>query len=118
MAVHIVARSEDVPEGGHLLLQLEGREIGLYRVNGEFFALNNYCPHQGAPMCAGYVSGTTLASGVYEYQHGRSGEIIRCPWHGWEFDIKTGLSLFSSRVRVKIYKVIVEDDQIGIVFGK
>ncbi|KKO54397.1 Rieske (2Fe-2S) protein [Paenibacillus sp. DMB20] len=118
MAVHFVAETADVPEGGHMVVQVEGREIGIYRINGEYYALNNYCPHQGAPMCAGYVSGTNLPSEVYEYEYARKGEIIRCPWHGWEFDIKTGKSLFSDRVRVKTYEVRIEDGRIGVVFGR
>ncbi|MVP02048.1 Rieske (2Fe-2S) protein [Paenibacillus lutrae] len=118
MAVHIVLDAADVPEGGHAVVELQGREIGIYRIGGHYYALNNYCPHQGAPMCAGYVSGTTMPSDVYEYEYAKKGEIIRCPWHGWEFDIKTGKSLFSDKVRVKSYEVRVTDGKIGIVLGK
>lgn len=117
MAVHDVLGTEDVPEGGHVLVEVEGREICIYRIGGEFYALHNYCPHQGAPMCAGLVSGTNLPSDVYEYEYSRKGEIVRCPWHGWEFDIKTGKSLFSERTRVKKYNLEIRDGRIGIVFG-
>ncbi|SDD13425.1 Ferredoxin subunit of nitrite reductase or a ring-hydroxylating dioxygenase [Paenibacillus sp. UNCCL117] len=118
MAVYDVLHADDVPEGGSALVRLEGREIVVYRVGGQYYALNNYCPHQGAPMCAGLVSGTTEPAGVYEYAYGREGEIVRCPWHGWEFDIKTGKSLFSERTRVKSYRVEVRDGRIGIVLGE
>ncbi|MGZ9583663.1 Rieske (2Fe-2S) protein [Paenibacillus marinisediminis] len=118
MAVHMVLNEADIPEGGRVVVQVEGREIGIYRIDGEYFALNNYCPHQGAPLCTGYVSGTNLPSSVYEYDYARKGEIVRCPWHGWEFDIKTGKSLFSDRVRVKTYEVEVRDGKIGVIFGK
>ncbi|MFK7696748.1 Rieske (2Fe-2S) protein [Paenibacillus sp. HJGM_3] len=114
MTVHYVADADDIPEGGHTVVTIEGRSIGIYRVQGEYYALHNYCPHQGAPMCAGYVSGTTLPSGVYEYEYGRAGEILRCPWHGWEFDIRTGKSLFSDKVRVRAYPVHVKDGKIGV----
>ncbi|MCV4234743.1 Rieske (2Fe-2S) protein [Virgibacillus sp. LDC1] len=118
MAVHYVLAEEDVPEGGHAVVNIEGREIGIYRVNGEYHAILNYCPHQGAPICAGLVSGTTLPSEVYDYEYGRAGEIVRCPWHGWEFDLQTGKSLFSDRIRVKKYKVEVQEGKIGVVMGR
>ena len=47
MAVHYVLAEEDVPEGGHAVVNIEGREIGIYQVNGEYHAILNYCPHQG-----------------------------------------------------------------------
>ncbi|MEK8129154.1 Rieske (2Fe-2S) protein [Paenibacillus filicis] len=115
MAVHDVLAEEDVPDGGCAVVQVEGREICVYRIDGSYYALNNYCPHQGAPICAGLVSGTNLPADVYRYEYSREGEIIRCPWHGWEFDIKTGKSLFSDRTRVKSYEVEVRDGRIGIV---
>ncbi|MDQ1912640.1 Rieske (2Fe-2S) protein [Paenibacillus sp. GD4] len=115
MAVHYVVDAADVPEGGHAEVKVGGRSIGIYRIGGQFYALNNYCPHQGAPMCAGLVSGTTLPSEVYQYEYGRVGEIIRCPWHGWEFDIKTGKSLFSEKIWVKTYAVEVSGGKVGIV---
>lgn len=118
MAVHYVLDAADVPEGGHAAVTIEGRQIGIYRINGEYYALNNYCPHQGAPMCAGLVSGTTLPSEVYQYEYGRKGEIIRCPWHGWEFDIRTGKSLFSDKIRVKKYDVEVQGGKIGVDLGR
>ena len=118
MVVHYVLAEEDVPEGGHAVVNIEGREIGIYRVNGEYHAILNYCPHQGAPICAGLVSGTTLPSEVYDYEYGRAGEIVRCPWHGWEFDLQTGKSLFSDRIRVKKYKVEVQEGKIGVVMGR
>lgn len=109
MAVHYVMDAADVPEGGRVIVQAAGKEIGIYRIDGQYYALLNYCPHQGAPLCAGHVSGTNLPSRVYEYIYGHQGEIVRCPWHGWEFDIKSGLSLFSDKVRVKRYEVRVDD---------
>jgi nitrite reductase/ring-hydroxylating ferredoxin subunit len=56
-----------------------------------------------------------LPSGVYEYEYGRSGELVRCPWHGWEFEIKTGKAVFSDKVRTRSYKVRVDEGKVGIV---
>lgn len=114
MTVHYVLEADAVPEGGHAVVTIEGRSIGIYRINGVYYALNNYCPHQGAPMCAGLVSGTTLPSDVYEYEYGKNGEILRCPWHGWEFDIRTGKSLFSEKIWLKTFDVSVLDGKIGV----
>ncbi|MCM3495962.1 MULTISPECIES: Rieske (2Fe-2S) protein [Paenibacillus] len=118
MAVHYVLTEDAIPEGGRAVVEIDGREIGIYRVNGEYHAILNYCPHQGAPICAGPVSGTTLPSEVYSYEYGREGEVVRCPWHGWEFDLRTGESLFSERIRVKKYKVEVHEGKIGIVMRR
>ncbi|WP_309118139.1 Rieske (2Fe-2S) protein [Paenibacillus sp.] len=115
MAVHYVLDADDVPEGGHTTVLVEGRDIVVYRIDGQFYALHNYCPHQGAPLCRGLVSGTNLPSDVYRYEYGREREIVRCPWHGWEFEIKTGKSLFSDRVRVKKYETDVLEGKVGIV---
>lgn len=118
MVVHYVLEENDIPEGGHAIVCVEGREIGIYRVNGQYHAIHNYCPHQGAPICAGLVSGTNLPSDVYKYEYGRAGEIIRCPWHGWEFDLHTGKALFSENVRVRKYEVEVSEGKVGVVLGR
>ncbi|MDF2658036.1 MAG: 2Fe-2S ferredoxin [Paenibacillus sp.] len=117
MAVHYVLEADDLEDGGRTIVSVEGREIGVYRIGGQFYAVHNYCPHQGAPLCKGVVCGTTLPSDVYKYEYGRGGEIVRCPWHGWEFDIKTGKSLISGKVRARTYKVEVSEGKVGIVIG-
>lgn len=117
MTVYPVAAVEELPVGTFRIVQIEGRSIGVYNVKGEYYAVHNYCPHQGAELCKGPVTGTTLESNVYEFIYGREQEILRCPWHGWEFDLKTGKSLFSDKVRTRTYPVVVEDGTIGIVIG-
>ncbi|AJY75614.1 Rieske (2Fe-2S) protein [Paenibacillus beijingensis] len=117
MTVHRVAEIEDIPEGTRKIVQVEGRSIGVYNVKGEYYALSNYCPHQGAELCKGPVCGTTLESNVYEYKYGRDQEIIRCPWHGWEFDIKTGKSLFNERIRTRTYPLKVKDGYLELQLG-
>jgi 3-phenylpropionate/trans-cinnamate dioxygenase ferredoxin subunit len=90
-------------------MTLEGRSVGVFNVSGEFYALKNSCPHQGAPLCLGTVTGMTLPSTPGEYLYGREGEILRCPWHGWEFDILTGKSVYDPhKCLVKTYDVAVE----------
>ena len=114
MSLHTVADIHDVPADRPLIVQVRGISIGIFNVQGQFFAIRNYCPHQGAELCRNTTCGTTLPSQVYEFQYGRNGEVIRCPWHGWEFDIKTGRSLFDERIRTKSYAVHVQDGKIAI----
>ncbi|MDF2722711.1 MAG: 2Fe-2S ferredoxin [Paenibacillus sp.] len=118
MAIHDIGAVSDIPAGTFKIVDIEGRPIGVYNVKGEFYAIHNYCPHQGAQLCRGPVCGTTLESRVYEYIYGRDGEVVRCPWHGWEFDLKTGKSLFNEKVRTRRYPVQIEGERIGIVIGK
>lgn len=117
MAIYALATKGDIPVGHNKIVEVEGRSICIYNVKGEYHAIHNYCPHQGAEVCKGPVCGTTLESEVYEFIYGRDQEIIRCPWHGWEFDLKTGKSLFSDKVRVRSYPVEIIDGQICIVLG-
>ncbi|OUS76708.1 2Fe-2S ferredoxin [Paenibacillus sp. MY03] len=118
MALYPVALEGEIPVGTNIVVEIEGRSIGVYNVNGEYFAIHNYCPHQGAEICKGPVCGTNMESEVYQFIYGRDQEIVRCPWHGWEFDLKTGKSLFSDKVRVRSYPMQIQDGQLFIAVGK
>ncbi len=111
MGRHIVGRVSEVGLGQRQIVEAEGRSIGVFNVDGSFYALKNSCPHQAAPLCLGSIKGMTMPSKPGEYIWARDGEILRCPWHGWEFDITTGRSIFNPhRTRVKAYDVTVESD--------
>jgi len=114
MGQHVVARAADIPPGGRKIVKVEGREVGVFNLGGTYYALKNVCPHQGARVCLGRVGGTTLPSAVHEFTYGLTGRILRCPWHGWEYDLTTGHSVFDPNVKVVTYPVAVEDDQILI----
>src|ERR1700722_5402707 len=112
MARHIVARSTDIPPGGNKVVTLEGRDVVVFHANGEFFALLNRCPHAGAPLdqAACVARLTSPEPGVY--QRSRVGELLRCAWHGWEFDMRNGQSWFDpKRVKVRTYPVVIEDGE-------
>jgi nitrite reductase/ring-hydroxylating ferredoxin subunit len=112
MGRHIIGRVSELPPGERQIVDIEGRSIGIFNVQGQYYALRNRCPHQGAPLCLGAIKGMALPSKPGEYLWGREGEILRCPWHGWEFDILTGRSIFNPhRVRVRTYEVTVEPDE-------
>jgi len=114
MGTHMVARVDEIPPGGRKIVRVEGREVGLFNLNGTFYALKNSCPHQGARVCLGRVVGTTLPVGVYEFQYSKEGQILRCPWHSWEYDITTGQSVFDPNVKVVTYPVEIVDGQIAV----
>ncbi|MGE3267993.1 MAG: Rieske (2Fe-2S) protein [Chloroflexota bacterium] len=111
MSRHVVCRVEELPPGEHKIISVRGRQVGVYNVNGEYHALLNRCPHRAAPLCQGVVTGLITSPAQYQRELTRDGEIVRCPWHGWEFDIKDGRSVFNPhRVRAKSYEVCVEVD--------
>lgn len=105
--VHIVARVDEIPPGSRKIVELDGREIGVFNVDGAFFAVRNRCPHMAGPLCDGYVSGALTSTAPGEYQFEPAGTIIRCPWHQWEFDMRTGQSWFDPSLRVRSYQATV-----------
>ena len=109
-----VAKASDVQPGERKIVEVEGRSIGLFNVHGTFIAVLNVCPHELAPVCLGRLGGTTLPSAPGQWIWGREGEILACPWHGWEFDLLNGACLTDKR-RLRMYEVTVEDDQIIIL---
>ncbi len=114
MARHVVGKVSEVTPGERRIVEAEGRSIGVFNVDGAFFALRNSCPHQAAPLCLGAVKGMTMPSKPGEYIWARDGEILRCPWHGWEFDLTTGQCLTDKR-KLRRYEVVEEDGQIFVI---
>lgn len=111
MTRHLVGPASELPPGSRKIVEVAGRSIGVFNVGGSFYALRNSCPHQGAPLCLGSIGGTAATSEPGEYTWGREGEILRCPWHGWEFDITTGKSVFNPhRMKVRSYDVAVSHE--------
>lgn len=109
MTEYIIANTEDLKPGQRMVVELEGRSVGIFNVDGEYFALLDQCPHAGAALCSfGTLYGKASAEtpdGEIEYHRSRS---IRCPWHQWEFDIRTGESFYDPQNdRVRKYKVDV-----------
>lgn len=93
-----VGRVEDVPVGrGATVELLDGTELALYNVNGEFHAIENFCPHKGAPLADGSLCG----------------HIVECGWHGWRFDVRNGAGL-TNGIAIESYNVVIEDGFIKI----
>jgi nitrite reductase/ring-hydroxylating ferredoxin subunit len=108
-----VAAVEEVPPGGVRIVSVDDRSVGIFNVGGTLYALANKCPHAGSPVCRGSVGGMSTADRPGgELRYGREGEILRCPWHGWEFDIASGRTITEPVKRIPTYPVFVEDGRI------
>ncbi len=109
MARHVVAAVQDLPVGQRKVLVIRGREIVVLNHEGEYFALLNRCPHEGGRLACGKLVGLVQSSEPGQYQYSRRGELLKCPWHGWEFDIRTGQSWCDpSTVKARSYPTVVE----------
>jgi 3-phenylpropionate/trans-cinnamate dioxygenase ferredoxin subunit len=109
MARHVVAPTSELPPGARTRVTLGGRPIVIFNVKGEYYALLDRCPHQAASLCEGHITGFAVGDGPGDYRLERAGEVIRCPWHGWEFDIKTGQSWFNpEQTRVRRFQASVQ----------
>lgn len=94
-----VGRVEDLPVGLSATIELDdGTELALYHVGEEFYALENFCPHRGAPLADGPVC-----------EHA-----VECNWHGWRFDVRTGACLNRAGENVETYTVTIEEGLIKI----
>jgi 3-phenylpropionate/trans-cinnamate dioxygenase ferredoxin subunit len=109
MARYVVATVEEIPPGARKIVKVAGREIGIFNIGKEFFALINRCPHEGGALCRGRLVGLMESDRPGEYRLTRHGEMLRCPWHGWEFDIRTGQSWCDPvNTKVRSYNITVE----------
>lgn len=98
MAWHKVAKTADFADGRAQLIEIGASKIALFRAEGVFFALDNACPHRGGPLVEGHVEGKTVA----------------CPWHAWQFDLKTGDCLTNSQAKQRMSRVKVEAGDVFI----
>lgn len=108
----VVANIDELPEGERLIVRVARREIGIFNVGGEFFALRNVCPHRGAPVCDGRLRPRIEEGTALDFAFSDEGEILKCPWHQWEFDIKTGDALDSPGMSIRTFRVEREGDEV------
>ena len=93
-----VARVDEVPPDSVRAIDLDGTTVALARVGDEFHALAGHCAHMGGPLGEGALEGCVLS----------------CPWHGWQYDVRTGENEFDRAIRVETYPVRVEDGVVSI----
>jgi nitrite reductase (NADH) small subunit len=117
MAEYSAGKLDELPAGSRRIIKTDRGEIGIFNINGRFYALPNRCPHQGGPLCAGKVGGTLLATAEsnWEPRWVQEGEVIACPWHGMEFNITTGQCVGRRRVRIRQFPVRVVDGEVWVI---
>ena len=108
MAKYVVARSSEIAVGQCKIVSAAGREFGVYNIDNDFYALANRCPHEGAPVCRGPIVGRPDSDMPGQYRLLQRGEMVRCPWHGWLYEIKTGQSWCDGQTRARSIPVVVE----------
>ncbi len=91
-----VAKTSEIPAGSGKVVEVGGKMVALFHDDGLFYAIDNTCRHQGGPLGEGSLSGAT----------------VTCPWHGWEYDVKTGVCQADPSVTVQTFSVKVEGDDI------
>lgn len=116
MPVYDVGAVEEFAVGTKRLVALGRLEIGVFNVEGRFYAVPNRCPHQQGPLCEGPTTGEWRcnAESGWRTAFGRRGEIVVCPWHGIEFDLATGRCLSSERLRVRSFPVTVANGRVTV----
>lgn len=109
-----IGSADEFPVGELRLVTVGKREIGvLRRTDGRVQAVRNWCPHKGAPICRFQPTGTMLPGPPGTLSWGRDGELLRCPWHGFEFEIETGARPYTnSRMRLRVYPARIENGDI------
>ena len=95
---HKVASVGEIPMGSGQVVEIDGQQIALFNSNGEFHAINDLCPHRGASLAEGFLDG---------------GKVF-CPWHCFDFSLKTGECTMVPSLRVKTYEVRVQGEDILI----
>ena len=105
-ARYVVAAVDEIAQGERKIVTVAGRSIGVFNVGGEFFALRNRCPHQGGALCEGQLWGMLQSERPGQFDFRPSREVIACPWHGWEFHLRTGQSWCApDKLKVSRYAV-------------
>tara|TARA_B110000263_G_C15053053_1_gene393933 strand:+ start:186 stop:554 length:369 start_codon:yes stop_codon:yes gene_type:complete len=96
-----------------------GIEIGIFNIGGEYYAIENRCPHRGGPICKGQIQNEIKAiwngPGMRIKESISSVPTIACPWHGWEFKLETGEHIGDNKISVNTYKVIIENENLYVM---
>ena len=112
--LHLVARRSQFAEADRIIAEIDGREIAVFELDGEFHALADYCVHQGGPLCEGIRSGALTTNKEFELEYSRDGAVVSCPWHGWEFDVRTGEHLAETGYKTPTYEVVLDGEDVYV----
>jgi nitrite reductase (NADH) small subunit len=117
----VVGKLADFPQGTHRVVRAGRREIGVFNIGGDLYALPNICPHQTGPLCEGRIAtGTLLANAETDWKPrwALEDEVIACPWHGLEYHVPTGQCLAYPEITLRRYPVSVRDGDIVVTIGR
>ena len=116
MTRHRVAEEAELAEdGSRVITEVDGQEIAVFNVHGEYHAIPNFCVHQAGPLCEGDLTGqVVVGEDDWEWLWDDDERIITCPWHGWKFDVTTGVNIRDDRYAVPRYEVEVEDGAVYV----
>ena len=92
------AKSSDITAEKPQIVEVDGKQIALFRSGKNIYAINNICPHQGGPLGEGFLDGTE----------------VTCPWHAWAFDVRTGACQTIPKVKQKTFKVKIKNEDVWI----
>jgi nitrite reductase/ring-hydroxylating ferredoxin subunit len=115
--LHHVASADQVSNGDRILADIEGREVSIFNIDGEFHAALNYCTHQGGPVCEGLVGGMLTADPSdtgWDLSYDSKNTYLSCPWHGWKFDIESGEHAGGRPHKIPTYEVEVHDGELYV----
>lgn len=94
-----LATLEELPIGGAKEVEFEGRVYALFNVEGEICVIDGICPHQGGPLADGPLEGC----------------MVSCPWHGWEFNVKTGGTPIGPKIKIDVFEVKIEGGDVLVL---
>lgn len=116
---HRIGALGDFPDRKVVPADVDGRTVGVLRRGDEVFAFANRCPHHGAPMCHAQVSGTMRPSERNEYDYDLEGYIVKCPWHAYEFDVRSGTAMGDiMKSRLVVFQTEVRDGDVFVTLQR
>jgi nitrite reductase/ring-hydroxylating ferredoxin subunit len=120
MAEVFVAKTDELRDGDRRIVRSGKTEVGIFRERGRYFAYANLCLHQGGPACEGIVipkvEDVLAPDKTFQGQMFNDSELhFVCPWHGWEYDIETGVCIGDRRFKLKRFEVVEKDGSVYVV---
>lgn len=113
-----IGATGDFPERQIRVIDVGRGQVGIVRWDADLYAVGNSCPHQGGPLCRGVLSGRIEAAEPGSLSLDSSTPLLACPWHGWEFDLRTGQAILDTKTRVRTFPVWEDDGRVLLEIGK
>jgi nitrite reductase/ring-hydroxylating ferredoxin subunit len=117
---YLVCRKDELEDGERRVMSCDGIEIGVFKIDGQLVAWHNVCPHREGPVCQGRIYHRVLEpiaddGTVRALAYDESATNIVCPWHGYEFDLRTGINQGHGRLRLRKARLEEKDGNIYVV---